>query len=191
MSGSPSLGLVRLPCGCRRRNRLSVAAHWMRGCWQRSGGSSATDCSPRATSMLPQTTVGMWAGRWPAAHCRRRRLARKVPHETGPSGARKARHPARAKCIGAENWREKGRDAEAGRRAGRRAQREREAHGLQCGFCTPGFLMTISAFLKETPDPSEEEIREAIAGNLCRCTGYVNIIKAVQLAAARLRLPTV
>ena len=66
-----------------------------------------------------------------------------------------------------------------------------DAHGLQCGFCTPGFLMTISAFLKETPDPSEEEIREAIAGNLCRCTGYVNIIKAVQLAAARLRLPTV
>jgi len=66
-----------------------------------------------------------------------------------------------------------------------------DAHGLQCGFCTPGFLMTISAFLKETPDPSEEEIREAIAGNLCRCTGYVNIIKAVQLAADRLRLPTV
>jgi carbon-monoxide dehydrogenase small subunit len=65
-----------------------------------------------------------------------------------------------------------------------------DTHGLQCGFCTPGFLMTISAFLKETPDPSEEEIREAIAGNLCRCTGYVNIIKAVQLAADRLRLPT-
>jgi aerobic carbon-monoxide dehydrogenase small subunit len=65
-----------------------------------------------------------------------------------------------------------------------------EAHGLQCGFCTPGFLMTISAFLKETPDPSGDEIREAIAGNLCRCTGYVNIIKAVQLAADRLRLPT-
>lgn len=61
-----------------------------------------------------------------------------------------------------------------------------ETHGLQCGFCTPGFLMTIEAFLKENPRPTEDEIREAIAGNLCRCTGYVNIIKAVQVAAARL-----
>ena len=61
-----------------------------------------------------------------------------------------------------------------------------DTHGLQCGFCTPGFLMTISAFLKETPRPTEEQIREAIAGNLCRCTGYINIIKAVQLAAERL-----
>ncbi|MGQ0551302.1 MAG: (2Fe-2S)-binding protein [Armatimonadota bacterium] len=62
-----------------------------------------------------------------------------------------------------------------------------EAHGLQCGFCTPGFLMTISEFLKDTPNPTEQEIREGIAGNLCRCTGYVNIIKAVQIAAAKLQ----
>ena len=61
-----------------------------------------------------------------------------------------------------------------------------EAHGLQCGFCTPGFLMTISEFLAENPKPTEDEIREAIAGNLCRCTGYVNIIKAVQIAAEKL-----
>jgi carbon-monoxide dehydrogenase small subunit len=61
-----------------------------------------------------------------------------------------------------------------------------ETHGLQCGFCTPGFLMTIEAFLKENPRPTEGEIREAIAGNLCRCTGYLNIIKAVQVAATRL-----
>lgn len=61
-----------------------------------------------------------------------------------------------------------------------------EAHGLQCGFCTPGFLMTVEAFLKENPDPTEEEIREALSGNLCRCTGYVNIIKAVRLAADKL-----
>ena len=61
-----------------------------------------------------------------------------------------------------------------------------ETHGLQCGFCTPGFLMTIEAFLKENPHPTEDEIREAIAGNLCRCTGYVNIIKAVQVASAKL-----
>ncbi|MGH2403553.1 MAG: (2Fe-2S)-binding protein [bacterium] len=62
-----------------------------------------------------------------------------------------------------------------------------EAHGLQCGFCTPGFLMTISEFLKDTPNPTEDEIREGIAGNLCRCTGYVNIIKAVQIAAVKLQ----
>ncbi|MDR7417293.1 MAG: (2Fe-2S)-binding protein [Armatimonadota bacterium] len=61
-----------------------------------------------------------------------------------------------------------------------------EAHGLQCGFCTPGFLMTLVPFLEEHPHPTEDEIREAIAGNLCRCTGYVNIIKAVRLAAAKL-----
>ena len=60
-----------------------------------------------------------------------------------------------------------------------------EAHGLQCGFCTPGFLMTVEAFLRENPDPTDEEIREAISGNLCRCTGYVNIVKAVRLAAER------
>ena len=58
-----------------------------------------------------------------------------------------------------------------------------EAHGLQCGFCTPGFLMTVLEFLQQNPKPSEQEIREALAGNLCRCTGYVNIVKAVQQAA--------
>ncbi|HXU34177.1 MAG TPA: (2Fe-2S)-binding protein [Thermoanaerobaculia bacterium] len=59
-----------------------------------------------------------------------------------------------------------------------------QEHGLQCGYCTPGMLMTTSALLERNPDPSEEEIREAISGNLCRCTGYVNIIKSVQHAAA-------
>jgi len=62
-----------------------------------------------------------------------------------------------------------------------------EEHGLQCGYCTPGMLMTSSAFLRKNPDPTEEEIRWAISGNLCRCTGYVNIVKAVQFAAAKLR----
>ncbi len=62
-----------------------------------------------------------------------------------------------------------------------------EAHGLQCGFCTPGFLMTILPFLDENPDPSEQEIREAISGNICRCTGYQNIVDAVKLAAAKRR----
>ncbi|MDQ6596593.1 (2Fe-2S)-binding protein [Bacillus salipaludis] len=56
-------------------------------------------------------------------------------------------------------------------------------HALQCGFCTPGFLMTVSSYLEENPNPSEEEIRECISGNLCRCTGYSNIIKAVKQAA--------
>ncbi|HEY6042301.1 MAG TPA: (2Fe-2S)-binding protein [Anaerolineae bacterium] len=60
----------------------------------------------------------------------------------------------------------------------------REAHGLQCGFCTPGFLMTITAFLNENPRPNEDEIRHAISGNLCRCTGYQNIVQAVILASA-------
>jgi len=59
----------------------------------------------------------------------------------------------------------------------------REAHGLQCGFCTPGFLMTLVPFLREHPHPSEPEIREALSGNLCRCTGYQGIVAAVQLAA--------
>ncbi|MFQ5628552.1 MAG: (2Fe-2S)-binding protein [bacterium] len=63
-----------------------------------------------------------------------------------------------------------------------------EAHGLQCGFCTPGFLMTLIPFLQENPGPSEQEIREALSGNLCRCTGYQNIIKAVKLAAKKLAL---
>ncbi len=58
-----------------------------------------------------------------------------------------------------------------------------ECHGLQCGFCTPGFLTTISAFLDQNPHPTEEEAREAIAGNLCRCTGYQNIVKSVMRAA--------
>ncbi|MCY4725492.1 (2Fe-2S)-binding protein [Nocardioides sp. STR2] len=54
-----------------------------------------------------------------------------------------------------------------------------DCHGLQCGFCTPGFLTTITAGLRETPDPTEDEAREMIAGNLCRCTGYQNIVKSV------------
>lgn len=58
-----------------------------------------------------------------------------------------------------------------------------EAHGLQCGFCTPGFLMTILPFLEENPHPTEAEVREAISGNLCRCTGYQHIVDAVLLAA--------
>jgi carbon-monoxide dehydrogenase small subunit len=58
-----------------------------------------------------------------------------------------------------------------------------EAHGLQCGFCTPGILMTLVPFLQENPNPSEQEIREAISGNLCRCTGYQHIVEAVQVAA--------
>src|SRR4030065_287263 len=60
-----------------------------------------------------------------------------------------------------------------------------EAHGLQCGFCTPGILMTLLPYLQDHPDPSEDEIREAISGNLCRCTGYQNIVAAVRLAASR------
>jgi len=61
-----------------------------------------------------------------------------------------------------------------------------EKHGLQCGFCTPGILMTLIPFLAQNPHPSEAEIREALSGNLCRCTGYVNIVKAVKLAAENL-----
>ena len=60
-------------------------------------------------------------------------------------------------------------------------------HGLQCGYCTPGMLMTGYAFLEKHPSPSEDDIRHAISGNLCRCTGYVNIVKAVQHAAAKLQ----
>ena len=62
-----------------------------------------------------------------------------------------------------------------------------QEHGLQCGFCTPGMLMTSYALLKRTSDPSENDIRLAISGNLCRCTGYVNIVKSIQYAAAKLR----
>src|SRR5215210_310484 len=58
-----------------------------------------------------------------------------------------------------------------------------EAHGLQCGFCTPGILMTLVPFLEENPSPTEHEIRQAISGNLCRCTGYQHIVDAVLLAA--------
>ncbi len=63
----------------------------------------------------------------------------------------------------------------------------REAHGLQCGFCTPGMIMTAAAFVRRNPDPSEAEVRAALEGNLCRCTGYHNIVKAVLLAAAEMR----
>jgi aerobic-type carbon monoxide dehydrogenase small subunit (CoxS/CutS family) len=63
----------------------------------------------------------------------------------------------------------------------------RECHALQCGYCTPGFLMSTSAFLRETPDPGDEDIRAALAGNLCRCTGYLPIVAAVRLASERLR----
>ena len=62
-----------------------------------------------------------------------------------------------------------------------------ECHGLQCGFCTPGFLLTIKAYLEEHPEPTEPEVREALSGNLCRCTGYQNIVKATLRAAELLR----
>ncbi len=62
----------------------------------------------------------------------------------------------------------------------------RECHGLQCGFCTPGFLTTVAGFLEDNPDPTEDEAREAVAGNLCRCTGYQNIVRSV-LRAAQIR----
>jgi carbon-monoxide dehydrogenase small subunit len=65
----------------------------------------------------------------------------------------------------------------------------REEHGLQCGFCTPGMMLVAKALLDENPDPTEEEIRWAISGNLCRCTGYQNIVKAIQWAARHLREP--
>jgi aerobic-type carbon monoxide dehydrogenase small subunit (CoxS/CutS family) len=63
----------------------------------------------------------------------------------------------------------------------------RDCHGLQCGYCTPGILMTMKAFLDETPSPDEAQIREALSGNLCRCTGYQHIVEAMQLAAERMR----
>ena len=62
-----------------------------------------------------------------------------------------------------------------------------DCHGLQCGFCTPGMIMQSAWLLEQNPEPTDEEVREGIAGNLCRCTGYVNIVKAVQQAAAELR----
>ena len=61
-----------------------------------------------------------------------------------------------------------------------------DEHGLQCGFCTPGFIMTAAALLAENPRPSEEEIKRGLEGNLCRCTGYVNIVKAVQSASEKM-----
>lgn len=61
-----------------------------------------------------------------------------------------------------------------------------EKHGLQCGFCTPGMMMTTTALLEQNPHPTEDEIRHGISGNLCRCTGYVNIVKAVQYAADKM-----
>jgi carbon-monoxide dehydrogenase small subunit len=63
----------------------------------------------------------------------------------------------------------------------------KDEHGLQCGFCTPGMMMTAKAFLEENPDPTEDEIRWALSGNLCRCTGYQNIVKSVLWAAKKMR----
>jgi carbon-monoxide dehydrogenase small subunit len=63
----------------------------------------------------------------------------------------------------------------------------RECHGLQCGYCTPGMLMTTKSLLAENPNPTEEEIREALSGNICRCTGYVQIVDSVKLAAQKLQ----
>ena len=60
----------------------------------------------------------------------------------------------------------------------------RDCHGLQCGFCTPGFVVSVTAFLRDHPDPSDDQIREALSGNLCRCTGYQGILKAVRQASA-------
>ena len=62
-----------------------------------------------------------------------------------------------------------------------------EHHGLQCGYCTPGILMTMTAYLEENPSPSEDEVREALSGNLCRCTGYQNIVDAMMAAAQAMR----
>ena len=62
-----------------------------------------------------------------------------------------------------------------------------EAHGLQCGFCTPGIVMTFEAYLRENPDPSEAQIRDVLSGNLCRCTGYHNIVVAIRKAALQMR----
>ncbi|MDH5506936.1 MAG: (2Fe-2S)-binding protein [Anaerolineae bacterium] len=63
----------------------------------------------------------------------------------------------------------------------------RHAHGLQCGFCTPGFLMTLIPFLENNPQPTEQQIREALSGNLCRCTGYQHIVDAVKIATGQLQ----
>ena len=63
----------------------------------------------------------------------------------------------------------------------------KEEHGLQCGFCTPGMMLTSVALLKEKPDPSDDDIRWALPGNICRCTGYMNIVKAVRTAAVQMK----
>jgi aerobic carbon-monoxide dehydrogenase small subunit len=63
----------------------------------------------------------------------------------------------------------------------------REQHGLQCGFCTPGFVISVTAFLRDHPDPTDEQIRDALSGNLCRCTGYQGILRAVAAAAQTMR----
>lgn len=65
----------------------------------------------------------------------------------------------------------------------------REEHGLQCGFCTPGMMMVATDLLKSNPNPSETEIREALEGNFCRCTGYHNIVKSIQYAAKKMQQP--
>ena len=62
----------------------------------------------------------------------------------------------------------------------------RDQHGLQCGFCTPGFVVSVTALLRDNPSPTDQEIREGLSGNLCRCTGYQGIIRAVQIAAESL-----
>ncbi|MCW2739989.1 MAG: (2Fe-2S)-binding domain protein [Blastococcus sp.] len=62
-----------------------------------------------------------------------------------------------------------------------------DEHGLQCGFCTPGFLMLAAGYLEETPDPTDEELKDVLSSNLCRCTGYQNILKATKAAAAEMR----
>ncbi|MDF0602077.1 (2Fe-2S)-binding protein [Psychromarinibacter sp. C21-152] len=66
-------------------------------------------------------------------------------------------------------------------------QAMQDEHGLQCGFCTPGILVTFEAYLRDNPDPTEDEIRDVLSGNLCRCTGYENIVAAVKKAAAGMR----
>ncbi|MHB8619674.1 MAG: (2Fe-2S)-binding protein [Chloroflexota bacterium] len=67
----------------------------------------------------------------------------------------------------------------------------REKHGLQCGFCTPGMIMTALYLLKENPDPTDDEIKDALEGNLCRCTGYINIVEAIKWAAEQMRTVSV
>ena len=65
----------------------------------------------------------------------------------------------------------------------------KQEHGLQCGFCTPAMMLVGTALVADNPEPSDDDVRWAISGNLCRCTGYINIVKAIQAAAAELRAP--